>query len=65
MFAMEIKALGISLGQFLYTIFEKGRRQAVQPVPHSLLSNRIQPGEKKPLGMEKQVLITWCKVATE
>jgi hypothetical protein len=36
MLAMEIKALGIPVGLFLYTIVGKVRRQAVQSVLHKV-----------------------------
>jgi hypothetical protein len=55
--AMGIITLGMSMGQFFYSIIEKGRRQDVLPILHNAFVSQDPVGQKL-LEVEKQLLIT-------
>jgi len=63
---MHIKSLVISWDQLLYA-FENVRRQAFQPVLQDVFCVLVTPQSlacHKFVELEKQVIITWCKVGT-
>ena len=65
--AIQIKALVISWDQLLYAFVENGLRQAFQLVLHNVFCLLVTPqtlAGQECLEVEKQVIITWCKVGT-